>query len=73
MKWLLIIVLWLLFAIGVGTYAATKGRDATGWFVLSLLFSPLIAFDILAVLQPVAGSRPRCFALARTWEKRVRA
>lgn len=58
MEWLLIVVLWLLFAAGVGKYARTKGRDGTGWFVLSLLFSPLIAFIIVAVLEPLAGSGP---------------
>ena len=56
MEWLIIIVLWVVFALLVGEYATDRGRSAGGWFGLSFLFSPLLAFILLAVLPPVAGS-----------------
>lgn len=45
------ILFWLLFSIGVGYFAHTKGRNPVGWGALALLISPLIAVIILAVVK----------------------
>ncbi|ELR63093.1 hypothetical protein C942_04107 [Photobacterium marinum] len=49
----MIIVLWLVFAIFVGIYANSKGRSGFGYFLLSLLLSPLIGFIIALVVSPI--------------------
>lgn len=43
------IIIWLLFCVGVGYYANTKGRNPVGWGALAFLISPLIAGIILAL------------------------
>jgi hypothetical protein len=48
---------WLILAILVGVFASKRGRSGFGWFLLSVLLSPLICFLIvlcLADLKPVA-------------------
>jgi len=47
---------WLAFAILVGVYAARKGRSGAGFFILAILLSPLIAFLIALVVQPIQGN-----------------
>jgi hypothetical protein len=38
-----LIALWLIFSAVVATLASTRGRSSIGWFLLSLVISPLIA------------------------------
>jgi hypothetical protein len=38
-----LIICWILFSAVVGRFANTRGRDGVGWFLLSLLISPLLA------------------------------
>lgn len=38
----MLLILWLLFSIGAGVIASNKGRSGAGFFLLSLLLSPLI-------------------------------
>lgn len=52
---LALIVLWVVFAIGVGFYASTRGRSGLAWFGVALLVSPLICLVILTV-APDASS-----------------
>jgi hypothetical protein len=47
------IFLWLLFALGTGAYAASRGRNAIVWFVLALLISPLVCVVVIAVTPEV--------------------
>jgi hypothetical protein len=44
---------WLTFAVLVGVYAERKGRSGGGFFLLAILLSPLIAFLIALVVQPI--------------------
>ena len=41
----------LLFAVGVGMFAQSKGRSPWGWGIASLIISPLLAGIILAMLK----------------------
>lgn len=43
---------WLLFAVLVGFFANNKGRSGFGFFLLSLLLSPLIGFIIALLVKP---------------------
>jgi len=45
----LVIILWAVFSWLVGQYAKSLGRSALLFFILSLLFSPLATFIILAI------------------------
>lgn len=40
---------WLMFAAVVGVFAANRGRSGFGWFLLSLVISPLLGFLFVAV------------------------
>jgi hypothetical protein len=46
----MIILLWLATAALVGAIASNKGRSGIGWFILAVLFSPLLAGIILAIV-----------------------
>jgi len=47
---MVLVTLWLLFAILIGVAAKARGRFGIGWFLLAILLSPLIAGVILALL-----------------------
>lgn len=40
---------WVLFAIAVGAYGSSKGRSGFGWFLFSIILSPLLGFIFCAV------------------------
>jgi hypothetical protein len=42
-------IIWLLFSIAVGMYAGSRGRGSGNWFVIAMLFSPLLGFIFCAV------------------------
>jgi hypothetical protein len=44
--------IWLGLALVVGIYAARRGRSGTGWFLLAVLVSPLIARLLCLALGP---------------------
>lgn len=68
------IIFWLMFSIVVGVMASHRGRGGYGWFLLSCLLSPLLAFLFLvvspnlaesaAVKAPTEKSHVRCPACA---------
>ena len=75
---MIIIFFWIIFAMGVGFYASSKGRSGIGFFLLAIIFSPLIAFIIALLVssnnqivqQVVATSNsmkkcPRCAELVQ--------
>jgi len=47
---MLLLILWLAFAVLIGAAARTRGRNGVGWFLLAILLSPLFAGLILALL-----------------------
>lgn len=65
---------WFIFAIAVGVFASNRGRSGFGWFVLSMLISPLLGLLFVAVnknlsiepqaLQPSAATHRKCPACA---------
>lgn len=68
------ILLWLFFAVVVGTYAERRGRSGMKWFFLSLLFSPVLMGILVLALGPAdpdsSDNRrvrcPDCRELVRT-------
>ena len=49
---ILILILWIVFAIVVAAFAHKRGRSSTAWLLVGLLVSPLIAFIAVAVMEP---------------------
>ncbi|MEF1173640.1 hypothetical protein [Vibrio sinaloensis] len=49
---MLVVILWLIFSIIVGSVASGKGRSGIGFFFVSLILSPLIGLIIVLVIQP---------------------
>lgn len=47
-----IFIFWFIFSIVVGFVASTKGRSSIGYFLLSILISPLLGLIIILVLSP---------------------
>ena len=45
-----IILLWIIFALLLGAYANTQGRSFAGFFLLSLVLSPLIGLLVLLIV-----------------------
>ena len=45
------VLIWVGLAVGVGMFAAKKGRSSGGWFVLACLISPILAGIFLALLM----------------------
>lgn len=45
-------LIWFGLALVVGIYAARRGRSGTGWFLLAVLVSPLIAGLLCLALGP---------------------
>ncbi|MEY2688775.1 MAG: hypothetical protein RL375_2973 [Pseudomonadota bacterium] len=44
-----IVIVWLLFAAGVGALASARGRNFFGYFALSVLLSPLLGLIVVLV------------------------
>jgi len=45
-----LVLFWIAFAVAVGIGAGAKGRNGFGWFLLSILISPLIAGFLVLVM-----------------------
>lgn len=54
-----IVFFWLLFSIAVGVYAGNKGRSGFGFFVLSILVSPIIGFIFAIAVDNLKDKRAR--------------
>lgn len=52
-----LLVVWLLLCAVVGAAASSKGRSGVGFFLLSLILSPLIG-GIVALIVPRIGPTP---------------
>jgi len=46
---------WFLFAVIVGVFASNRGRSGFGWFLLSLVISPLLGLLFVAVSKNLAA------------------
>ena len=53
---LVLIILWVVCAFGVGSYASTRGRSGLAWFGVALLVSPLICVVILTVAPDLSSA-----------------
>lgn len=49
------ILFWCVLSVVVGVFAAGKGRSGVGWFLLSMLISPLLAAIFLAIVKDLSG------------------
>lgn len=45
--------IWLLPSILVGMYASSKGRSGLGFFLLSIVFSPLVGLIGALIVAPI--------------------
>lgn len=48
---------WLILSIVAGVFAGSKNRSGFGWFLLSVIVSPIITLILLAIL-PRRGTSP---------------
>jgi hypothetical protein len=55
---------WLVLAVVVGIVASNRGRSGFGYFLLSLILSPLIGLIILLILGRNEGDQRKCPACA---------
>jgi uncharacterized membrane protein YhdT len=49
------LLVWLVVSFIVGVAAQSRGRDGSGWFLLSCLISPLLALLLLLVFPSRAS------------------
>lgn len=49
-----VFLLWLVFAVAVGMFAAKRGRSAIGWGFAAIIFSPLVAAIFLFIARDLA-------------------
>lgn len=54
-----IFILWLVFAGLVGALASSRGRSGFGFFLLSVLLSPLVGLVIVLVIRNLAEDERR--------------
>jgi hypothetical protein len=56
MDLLVVVVVWFLLSVAAGVYAGRLNRSGL-WFIVALLFSPLVAFAFLLALGAKASDR----------------
>ncbi len=54
-----IVLLWIVLAFVVAAGAANRGRDSTGWFLLAIVLSPLLAGLMLLIVGQAPKTRRR--------------
>ena len=64
------IILWLILSILVASYANSKGRSGIGYFLLSMILTPVLGLIITIAVEPdidkleeraiLAGKRRKC-------------
>jgi hypothetical protein len=59
-----VLAFWILLAVAVGVIAASRGRNGTGWFLISLVVSPLIGL-VLVLALPMPTSAAALLAQGR--------
>lgn len=66
------LLFWFAFAVAVGMFATKRGRGSGNWFLISVVFSPLLGFIFLLVSEDLSkkasstdnGLRVKCPACA---------
>jgi hypothetical protein len=48
-----LIIIWFILSVVIGSAASQRGRDAFGWFLLSIFTSPLLAGVLLLLFPPL--------------------
>jgi hypothetical protein len=48
----MVIILWLILSILVGAYANSKGRSGIGYFILSMILTPVLGLIIAIIVEP---------------------
>lgn len=61
----MLFVAWLLLSGVIAAWASSKGRNGLGWFLLALIFSPLLA----GIMLLVAGTGYHCSVCKGTIHK----
>jgi hypothetical protein len=57
-------LVWIFGAVLVAMFASRRGRNGGGWFVLSLLISPILAVLFVLVLPPLGATYEQIAAIA---------
>jgi len=53
-----LLFIWVLFSIIVGVYAENhRNRNGLGWFLISIVTSPLLGFLLCAAMRPLPNKR----------------
>jgi len=52
-----IVLVWLLLAVGVGALASSRGRSVFGFFLLSVVLSPLLGLIVLLLMSDLNKER----------------
>lgn len=52
-----IFLFWVGLAIAVGIFASNRGRSGFGWFLISLVISPLLGLIFVAVMKNLAEGK----------------
>lgn len=53
------IFFWFLFSIAIGILASNRGRSGIGWFLISLLISPLLGLIFVLVTKNLAEEQEK--------------
>lgn len=51
----MLVLFWVLFSVAVGVLASNRGRSGIGWFLLSLLISPILSLLFVAVMKNLSA------------------
>jgi uncharacterized membrane protein YhdT len=51
---LIFLITWVIFALVIGSFASSKGRDSGRWFVISILLSPIIAGLLVLISKDIS-------------------
>lgn len=64
-----IAIFWVLFAVAVGVFASNRGRSGFGWFIFSMVLSPLLGLIFCAVSQDLSAKEAQSGPSAATHTK----
>lgn len=54
-----VFVIWLGAAIGIGALASSRGRSGFGFFLLSVLLSPVVGLVVVLVIKDLVAERTK--------------
>jgi len=52
-----VLIVWLVLAVLVGVLAQSRGRTGFGWFMVSVMLSPLLGLLIVLVIENKTATR----------------